>query len=475
MLVDASEMEIDAAILLPDITTAYDADVSQLESQEEQPANRTHLVAPILDEGNTDRLRSPSPSTAAPPSAVSATPVVPEISTAEIDVPGGSSAESTEAQAGGDVFGPTAKPASQPKRGKKRARKSTSSRSKASDRASSASLSITSSTPIVVVAQEIDQAVVPSSDLAEDMDSSSVMEADDDPLAEMDQPLPGETSKELDTTAASIPEPSRQLAARPRPSLLSSAKGWLARVPSLGFLSPTDPTMSQAVAPGARTASANEPVPSLPSTPKHSGGAESKKRKLEDDETQTTPPAQTMPQKRPYDVIEILDDDDELLLTPESARKRRREEEEALRRDKKGKGRASRVSPVKRRKRSKILESTSSSNVTLQSRSGSKRDVKTSSSSSISVKSEDATTSPATPRVGAVQELEPVSPASRSTQQTRLLAMLDEAASSSGIVEDLDFDGVLALMRNVDALRQAAQGNLQRRAEEAREAKRAKR
>ena len=332
---------------------------------------------------------------------------------------------------------------------------------------------VTPVVPTLILAQEIEEHIVPSSVVLEDIDSSSVLEEEFDGPAEVAEQISETAVVAIDAIPARDPQISQQLPPRPRPSLLSSAKGWLSRVPSLGFLSPTDITHLQAP-PGAATVPASVMVPSVRSTPERSDGAKSKKRKLEEDTPQTAPLVHATPQKRPHDVIEILDDHDELLLTPESASMRRREEEQALWRENKGKGRATRVSPVKTRRRSRIIEATPPLDAASQSqKSLSKRVAKASSSASVSVKSEHASKAAQTPPRIAPHHDQPVSPATRSTLQTHLLAMLDEAASSSRIVEDLDFEGVLALMRNVDALRQAAQGNLQRRAEEARAAKRA--
>ncbi len=53
--------------------------------------------------------------------------------------------------------------------------------------------------------------------------------------------------------------------------------------------------------------------------------------------------------------------------------------------------------------------------------------------------------------------------------------MVQQAAQAKAAVETLDLEGVLALLGNVDELRNAATANLQARALEARKIERAKR
>ncbi|WVR06457.1 hypothetical protein IAU60_003488 [Kwoniella sp. DSM 27419] len=58
------------------------------------------------------------------------------------------------------------------------------------------------------------------------------------------------------------------------------------------------------------------------------------------------------------------------------------------------------------------------------------------------------------------------SPAKRSTQQTRILAMLDEAARAKDAIDNLDYQGVKALLRNLNTLREAAEERMMTRLEE---------
>lgn len=53
--------------------------------------------------------------------------------------------------------------------------------------------------------------------------------------------------------------------------------------------------------------------------------------------------------------------------------------------------------------------------------------------------------------------------------------MVEQAAQARAAIENLDLEGVLALLRNVDELWTAATANLQAKAEDARKLKRAKR
>lgn len=56
-----------------------------------------------------------------------------------------------------------------------------------------------------------------------------------------------------------------------------------------------------------------------------------------------------------------------------------------------------------------------------------------------------------------------------------MLRMVEEASRAEKVIESLDFEGVLTLMRQVEVLRGAAQRNLESRAAAERAAKRAKR
>lgn len=66
-------------------------------------------------------------------------------------------------------------------------------------------------------------------------------------------------------------------------------------------------------------------------------------------------------------------------------------------------------------------------------------------------------------------------PTKRSTQQERVLAMVEQAARARTAIESMDLEGVLSLLRSVEELRTAATANLQAKAEDARRLKRAHR
>ena len=129
VLIDDSEMEIDPAMLVPDATTAYDADISQLESEQEGPRKDIRDLTSMVEQASDE---IPEGSSTRIDEAVLSQSVAEAVQySVDIENAHGSSAESDVTQAGCDVFGPTAKPASQPKRGKKRGRKAGQSRSKA--------------------------------------------------------------------------------------------------------------------------------------------------------------------------------------------------------------------------------------------------------------------------------------------------------------------------------------------------------
>ena len=69
----------------------------------------------------------------------------------------------------------------------------------------------------------------------------------------------------------------------------------------------------------------------------------------------------------------------------------------------------------------------------------------------------------------------PPTPSVRPSAQRNILRMVEQAAASSDTIHDMDLEGVLALLRDVDTLRSAAQANLQRRAQAQRAASRARR
>ncbi|ORY30526.1 hypothetical protein BCR39DRAFT_505059 [Naematelia encephala] len=84
--------------------------------------------------------------------------------------------------------------------------------------------------------------------------------------------------------------------------------------------------------------------------------------------------------------------------------------------------------------------------------------------------------SPGPSRQGQVSATSPLaSPMRRTAQQSRVMDMIEQATKAKSVIENLDFDGVMSLLRNVEELRNAAMANVTNRAEEGRKAKRSKR
>ena len=472
VLIDATEMEIDPTMLVSEPTAAYDADESQLKTQRprDPPSSSTRTrsqTKQTIIPGTSSSKDRPSRSSQQPPQQV---PSVPE----QVEP-----SSSMEVGIGGDVFGPTGQPAPVPTRTRRRRRARNAKSVSRSHTATSIAPAVTvETTPNKLPEVEVAEApLVPSlaSQIPVDEDTNMPSSHDvdtfpahalvdgtvdqiiDDPVEEIEEPAeerPSLTQAPLDDSPNAL---------QSRPSLLSSAKGWLARVPSFSLFSPTStrivegldlPAVGHNLFEDVAPASGDVTQPTGSSTDNTKG--KGKALQEESVESVTLPAVNSpmsTPRKRKSDVIDLTadDDEDELLLSPESARKRRREEEEAIRQ-----------SESKRRSRGKRTKGDKSSPPSI-ARSRSSR----TSASSVSIKSEQG----ATPKASASDSpsaVIPPSPAQRSTQQERLLSMLDEAAAAKRIVDNLDFDGILALMRNVDALRVAAQENLERRAEEAR-------
>jgi hypothetical protein len=63
----------------------------------------------------------------------------------------------------------------------------------------------------------------------------------------------------------------------------------------------------------------------------------------------------------------------------------------------------------------------------------------------------------------------------RTTQQQRVLSMLDEAVRSKAVVDAMNFDDLLRFMGKLDALKGVAQKSLERRILDQRAAKKSRR
>jgi hypothetical protein len=201
-------------------------------------------------------------------------------------------------------------------------------------------------------------------------------------------------------------------------------------------------------------------------------------------------------EKEEEDQEEEDEEEDELLLSPESARKRREEEkmaielareQEADRSERKGKDKASQESSGRFDGESSVIYSyTDPRNWALwnlkscvamavadelDAPENSARGRYTTSRSPTKAQYQtrqvlhDAHHTAAHGQ-GQGQEANP-SPA-RTSQQTRILSMIEEAARAKSVVDKMNFDDLMSLMRNVEELRGAAQANLQNRAEKSR-------
>ncbi|WVQ96627.1 hypothetical protein IAU59_003732 [Kwoniella sp. CBS 9459] len=184
------------------------------------------------------------------------------------------------------------------------------------------------------------------------------------------------------------------------------------------------------------------------------------------------------------------DEEDELLLSPETARMRKMEEDEAIRASQgPGSGFA--------RGLTQWSESISGrfDDAPGDSTSGSQRPSLTRVPSSPSPKTrkrgqgkaaeplslldpkeafendDEAESSPSMSKAPAPVQPIP-SPMKRTSQQKRMLELVDEAARGKEVIDKLDFEGVRALLRNVNMLREAAEERMMARLEELRGARR---
>ncbi|WVW84828.1 hypothetical protein I302_106863 [Kwoniella bestiolae CBS 10118] len=178
-------------------------------------------------------------------------------------------------------------------------------------------------------------------------------------------------------------------------------------------------------------------------------------------------PVQSQPEQIPIVIDD--DDEDELLLSPESARRRKREEDELVRAS---------------QSRSQWSESISGrfddapGDSSFLHRPSLTRIH--SSNSSIRSNTPSPTASSSTPKSRSKArakdqpqykgDIKP-SPNKRNTQQTKILNMLDEAVRSKQVIENLDYAGVKALLRNLNELREVGERRLYERMEELRGAK----
>ncbi|WWC62725.1 uncharacterized protein I303_105322 [Kwoniella dejecticola CBS 10117] len=210
---------------------------------------------------------------------------------------------------------------------------------------------------------------------------------------------------------------------------------------------------------------------------------------------------QTSADRRPSDApqsgvsaqtsIVIEDDEDELLLSPESARRRKREEEAEIQ------IRASQSHSLPQSQSQAWSESISgrfddaegdlsiqpSLPIRIQSRPALSREPSSPSmrskrartrSKSSSSSNPDGSLSLSLPRSSGLPAADPstASPAKRTTEQAQLMRLLDDAAKSKQLIENLDYHGVKSLLKNLNTLREAAEERMISRMEEYRNARR---
>nr|XP_031864327.1 uncharacterized protein CI109_000240 [Kwoniella shandongensis]KAA5531399.1 hypothetical protein CI109_000240 [Kwoniella shandongensis] len=146
------------------------------------------------------------------------------------------------------------------------------------------------------------------------------------------------------------------------------------------------------------------------------------------------------------------EDEDELLLSPESARRRKREEEESI------KAEQARAGGV-------VVETQFSESI-----SGRFEDAPNDPSPSKRPTLERVSTATSLKSHSSKQQAQPIlpSPAKRTAQQNKILSMVDEAARAKEVIDNMDYQGVKALLRNLNKLREAAEERMMSRLEELR-------
>ncbi|ORX37271.1 hypothetical protein BD324DRAFT_656397 [Kockovaella imperatae] len=450
VLVDASEMEIDPAMFIHDHTEAYDADVSQLETQRvQQVTSSSDRSAQVADSGV-----SGTSSSASGPPATMAIDMTEEVHNSTVDMNGlQGTALSVHVEVGGDVFGPTGHSSRRTKRRRRAGRSRNSSRSQ-----SLASMGQPEQDAEWTSARDAQAHVdlVPSSGPR----VSTGRPLDSGPASDGTE----EKSEPIEAVMVEASHPTWSESNRNRPSLLSSAKGWLSRVPSFTIFSPTRGKMD-----------AEDPVEQIEDfsmeqievgTPVQASISANKGKTISKSGlSHATPISRHSPL---IDLTVLADDeDDELLLSPETARKRKREEDEAIKvmMEETAKSKTESTRRTRSSKKSKIgdhdgdiEEFSSLPRPTRAKRSGG-------SSASIMVDKEQGSSSGTGSAAASAPSLDSLttgSPSTRTNEQIRLLAMLDEAAAASRAVDSMDLEGVLSMMRSLDALKVAAQENLER-------------
>ncbi|WVQ65639.1 uncharacterized protein L199_003817 [Kwoniella botswanensis] len=222
-------------------------------------------------------------------------------------------------------------------------------------------------------------------------------------------------------------------------------------------------------------------VDEIESEPRRSKRRKSRSKIEETTESQRSLPSPSRSVELPEPIeIDNEEEEDELLLSPESARRRKREEDELIARV--SQGTSSKVWSESISGRfddapedlSSILRRPSLIRSGLSGASASSSSVRSNTPSPTNSTSTLSTSSPSktkTKSQSQIREKIKASPNKRNTQQTKILNMLEEAVKSKKVIENLDYQGVKSLLKNLNELREAAEQRMYERMEELRNAK----
>ncbi|OCF72794.1 hypothetical protein I204_06023 [Kwoniella mangroviensis CBS 8886] len=225
-------------------------------------------------------------------------------------------------------------------------------------------------------------------------------------------------------------------------------------------------------------------VDEIESEPRRSKRRKSRSKIEETTESQRSLPSPSRSIELPEPIeIDNEEEEDELLLSPESARRRKREEDELIARV--SQGTSSKVwsesisgrfddapedlTSISRRPsliRSGLSGASASSSSIRSNTPSPTNSTSTSSPSKTKTKTKSQSQSQSQ-----IREKIKASPNKRNTQQTKVLNMLEEAVKSKKVIENLDYQGVKSLLRNLNELREAAEQRMYERMEELRNAK----
>ncbi|KAK8858700.1 hypothetical protein IAR55_002929 [Kwoniella newhampshirensis] len=173
------------------------------------------------------------------------------------------------------------------------------------------------------------------------------------------------------------------------------------------------------------------------------------------------------------------DEEDELLLSPESARRRKREEEEAIRVEQARAGLIVEESQISESISGRFADAPNDPSPSKRPSLGRVPPSLPSPPKTRSRKRNQLVAAPTAiqllppqPGLGSGETGILASPAKRTAQQNRILSMVDEAAKAKEVIENLDYQGVKALLKNLNSLREAAEERMMSRLEELRSGRR---